>query len=224
MKVAVVSHFNAGLSYYFMDQLRMQYGLRIKFYGPFPIYDRSKIDKLLPSFVITTVPMDMFRKFEMPVITVSPLLREEDMKKIELCLESKEEEYLFPALPDSSIMFRRKLTISIDQKVSLTETLNIMEENLKSNSYLDETIKVDWRQCYKAVFKNGILFLYVIGNEAQKTIISIASCKYMLVWNQVRNIKKVVLLILNRNERMYLGSYYQLIKKYADSQVSVGNN
>lgn len=217
MKVAVVSHLNGGLSHYFMNRLKLQYGLRIKFYGPFPIYDRSKIDKLEPSFVITTVPMDMFRKFEMPVITVSPLLKEEDMKKIESCLETREEEYLYPVLPDSSHIFRRELLVSIDRRVSLEETLNILEENLRSNLYLDEEIKIDWRQCYKAILENGILFLYVIGNEAQKTIISIASCKHMLVWNQVRNIKKVVVLILNKNERKYLGSYYQLINKYANS-------
>lgn len=216
MRVAVVSHLNAGLSYYFMNRLKMRYGLRVNFYGPYPIYDRSNIDELKPSFVITTVPMDTFRKFDIPVITVSPLLQDEDLKKIDLCLEKKEEELLFPQLPDISRILRKELDISIDRKVTLEEILNVIEENLRSNLYLDEEIRIDWKQCYKAVLKNGVLFLYVIGNGAQKTFICIASLKHMLAWNQARNIKKVAMLILNSNERQYLGSYYLLMNKYAE--------
>lgn len=216
IRAAVVSHLNAGLTDFFLDQLRVKYGSRMEFIGPFPIYDRSKIDETRPSFVITTVKMDIFRKFDIPVITVSPLLDEDSQNKIEQCRRNIESGYLYPSLPlPQKDYFRKELLIHIERKVSVKEAVNILEENLRSNLYLDEEIQIDWDKCYCCALKNGVLFLYAIGNEAQKTVLSVADCKHMLVWKQARNIRKIVMMILNSNEKNYIGSFYQMIQVYA---------
>jgi transcriptional antiterminator len=155
IRAAVVSHLNAGLTDYFMDQLRARYGSKMEFIGPFPIYDRSKIDEEKPSFVITTVKMDIFRKFDIPVITVSPLLDEDNQNKIEQCQKNIEEGYLYPKLPmQQKDYFQKALLVHLERKVSVKEAVNILEENLRSNLYLDEEIQIDWAQCYCSAMQN----------------------------------------------------------------------
>lgn len=215
IRAAVVSHLNTGLTDFFFDQLKAKFGATIEFIGPFPIYDRSKIDETKPSFVITTVKMDSFRKFDIPVITVSPLLDDDNQNKIEQCRKSIAEGYLTPKLPfPQETYFRKELLIHLERKISVKEVMNILEENLRSNLYLDEEIQLDWAKSYYCTMQNGVLFVYAIVNEAQKTVLSIAECKHMLTWKQTRNIRKVVMLILNRNEKSYIGSFYQMIQEY----------
>ena len=216
IRAAVVSHLNEGLTDFFLDQLKEIYGTKMEFIGPFPIYDRSKIDEMKPSFVITTVKMDIFRKFDIPVITVSPLLDEDNQRKIEQCQKNIEEGYLYPKLPlPYAEYFRKELLVHMERKISVREAVNILEENLRSNLYLDEEIQLDWDKSYCCPMQNGVLFVYAIGNEAQKTVLSIAECKHMLTWKQTRNIRKVVMLILNSKEKSYIGSFYQMIQEYA---------
>jgi transcriptional antiterminator len=221
IRAAVVSHLNTGLTDFLLDQLKEKYGATMEFIGPFPIYDRSKIDETKPSFVITTVKMDIFRKFDIPVITVSPLLDEDNQNKIEQCRKNIEEGYLTPKLPLTQVdYFRKELLVQLERKISVKEAINILEENLRSNLYLDEEIQLDWAKSYCSSMQNGILFVYAIGNEAQKTVLSIAECKHMLTWKQTRNIQKVVMLILNSKERSYIGSFYRMIQEYAEATAS----
>jgi len=211
IKTVVVSHLNASLTYYLMDRIQKLYAGKVDLEGPFPIYDRDNIDKVHPALIITTVQMDVFRKFDTPVITVSPLIDEKDQKKIEQHIQKAESEYLYPKLPNGKeACFRKDLMIQIERKADLTEVLSIMEENLRGNMYVSDEVQLDLKRCYYALLKNDMLFLYVIGDKAQKTIASIAECRYTIAWKQMRNIRKIMLMVINEEEQCYLGSFYQM--------------
>ena len=95
IKVAIVSHLNSDLNCYFTNKMKEIFGKRINLKGPYPIYKREAIDEIQPSLILTTVQMDDFQYFSVPVITVSPLVNEEDRKKIELCLNEIETQLLY---------------------------------------------------------------------------------------------------------------------------------
>jgi transcriptional regulatory protein LevR len=98
IKVAIVSHLNSSLNCYFINRIEELFGKRINLIGPYPIYKRDKIYEIHPLAIITTVQMDDFEYFSAPVITVSPLVDEEDRRKIEQCLNEIEMQLLYSNL------------------------------------------------------------------------------------------------------------------------------
>lgn len=95
IKIAIVSHLNSDLNNYFTNKMEEIFGKRINLKGPYPIYKREVIDEIQPSLILTTVQMDDFQYFSVPVITISPLVDEEDRKKIELSLSKIETQLLY---------------------------------------------------------------------------------------------------------------------------------
>lgn len=82
LRAAVVSHLGSGLTYYMMDVLNRRFGQDILLKGPFPIYDRSRIDDAQPELIITTARVDAFRSYDIPVVTISPLAEDEDLRRV----------------------------------------------------------------------------------------------------------------------------------------------
>lgn len=215
IKVAIVSHLNASLTNYIMDEVQRVYTGRIKLEGPFPIYDREKIEQIEPSFILTTVQMDIFREFDIPVITISPLIESHEYRKIEECITKIENDYLYSPLPqDINSYIPKELILEVERKLDLKEVLELIEENMRSNLYVTDQFQFHWEGCYYAVLRNDLLFLYVNANKAQKTIAGVAICKHVVSWKHTKNIKKVILMVLNEKERKYIGSFYKMARDY----------
>lgn len=216
ISVAVVSHLNYSLTYYFMNRLQEIYGSQLQLKGPFPIYDRDKIDGAHPSLVLTTAQMDAFRRFDVPVITVSPLIEKEEQKKINLHLKKIESDYLYEKMPlPKSEYFHKELFLEIERKSDMKEIIDRIVENLRKNQCIKGDFKIDMEQCYCTALKNGFVFLYVIGETVQNNAVSVASCKHMLTWKHIRNIRNVMLAVLE--EQKYLGNFYQMAVEYAEN-------
>lgn len=92
LRAAVVSHLGSGLTYYMMDILNRRFGQDILLKGPFPIYDRSRIDDAQPELIITTARVDAFRSYDIPVVTISPLAEDEDLRRVAQVLRDLEKE------------------------------------------------------------------------------------------------------------------------------------
>lgn len=217
MKIALVSHFNSGLTYYLMKWLERNYGTRVKFDGPFPVYDRKWMEAVKPSCVLTTVQMDVFRRFDIPVITVSAQLTRNELESIEKQIQKMEKECLYPGLPkERAKYFHSDLVLSLKEKMNLETVLDIMTEKMKNAGIIKCEFSPDWENCYCTLLVNGMLFIYVIGDESTDSMFSMADLEMVTVWKQQKGIKKVLLLLLNSSERRYLGSFYQLAQDIAE--------
>jgi transcriptional antiterminator len=95
IKAAIVSHMDAGMNYYFVHKIEELFGNRVNLKGPYPIYKREILDEIQPSMILTTVEMEDFQHFLVPVVTISPLIDEEDRKRIEVCLNKLETQLLY---------------------------------------------------------------------------------------------------------------------------------
>lgn len=213
--VAIVSHLNSSLTYYFMNRLRELYGPQLELKGPFPIYDRDKIDSAHPSLVLTTVQMDAFRRFDVPVITVSPLVEYEEQVRINRYLKKIENDYLFEKLPFAEeVYFPEELNFHIEKKSDMSQILDLMKAGLRKNGCVGEFFSIDPGQYYCTVLKNGLLFLYAMGDQVKSTAVTAASCRHMFSWNYIRNIRSVMLAVLE--DRKHLGRFYQLAAEFAE--------
>lgn len=208
----LVSHLNYGLSYGLLDEIRTRFGDRMLVEGPMPIYDRKRIDKVRPSLIITTAKMDVFRKYDIPVITVSALMEENEYKAIEQCIFQLVQLKMFPDPPRGVRYFRhKKLELNVERRMEFSGILSLIEENLRSSLFVNELLTINWEQCYYTLLHTECLFVYMIGTHGQDTVMSSVECRYPTVWKQNRNICKIIFMIISESEQCYLGSFYRLM-------------
>lgn len=217
MRIAVVSHFNSGLTHYLMEMLRRNYGSRVEFVGPFPVYDRNRMDSVKPVCILTTVQMDVFRQFDVPVITVSAQLTRNEQEKIEQQIQKMEEACLYLELPaERSHYFRSDLIMRLHQKMSLQEVMEAMVKQIEKTDVIGRGVKLNLDNCYYTLLANGSLFTYTVVDEAVNSVFSMADLENVITWKQQRGIRRVLLLLLNAEEKKYLGSFYLLAKDIAE--------
>lgn len=212
IRAVLVSHLNYGLSYGLLDGLRTRFGARMIIDGPFPIYDRKRIDEMVPSIIITTARMDAFRKYSIPVLTISPLMESGEWNTIEKCLNRLVCQKMFPDPPRGRDYFRhKKLELTIERRMELPAILSLIEENLRGNLFVNEILAVHWDQCYYTLLNAECLFVCMTGGCGQDTVMASVICKYVTSWRQNRNIRKIIFMIINENESGWLGSFYRLL-------------
>ena len=214
LRAVLVSHLNDGLSHGLLDELRTRFGTRMQVLGPFPIYDRKRIDEVGPSLIITTTRMDAFRKYAVPVLTVSPFMEDGDVRSIEHCLDRLVKKLMFPDPPRGTDYFRHKrLELTVERRMELPEILSFIEENLRGNLFVSELLTIDWSRCYYTLLSEQCLFVSMVGAFGQETVLASACCKYVTAWRQNRNIRKVIFMVIHEKERCYLGSFYRLMEE-----------
>lgn len=214
IRTVVVSHFNASLTYYLTERLRSLFGDKITIYGVYPVYDRERINESGAEIIITTVQMDIFTKFDIPVIIVSHLIDDGEKKEIETVIQNIENNYMYPIKPVENIVhFSQDLEITIERKCELKQVLTIIEENLRSNLYVNKDIAINWDKCNYASIGRGKLFVYYIEENIENTIMSVAHCSNRLSSKYVKDIDNVVFMIIRTVDKKYIGSLYKLVEK-----------
>lgn len=217
IKVVLVSHLNIGMSEYLLQKLEEIYGIRLDIRGPIPIYDRDKIDQIQPEFIISTVQMNDFREFDIPIIIVSPLISHAEKSRIEKCINNIEKEYLHPSLPQNhNVYFCKELTIDIERKVGVSEIVNIVEENLRINLYINDEEDIDWENGYCSLLREGYAFLYAWSDLEQPVLASIVNLKYAVSYKEMRNIKTFFVFVINKKDNRYLGHIYDSVIEMID--------
>lgn len=219
MRIAVVSHFNRGLTEYLMKQLEQKFGSRVKLDGPFPVYDRNKMEVKRPSCILTTVQMDVFRSFDVPVLTISAQLTGEEQEMIEKQIQKMQERcFLKDLAQERSVYFSSDLSILIRQKMDLPEILKYMKDRFVEFGFVQSLAKDQEVGSY-VLLKNGVLFTYLEGDASARTVFGMAGLEYTISWRQYRGIRMVLMLLLNPGQRRSLQSFYQLAQDIAEHHI-----
>jgi transcriptional antiterminator len=195
IQVAVASHMNSSLTSYFIGRLREVYGGRIEIKGPFPIYDRQRIDRAEPALVLTTAQMDAFRRFDVPVITVSPLIEAEDQKRINDHLNRIEADLLYQKFSAHQEAGLREMNwLRIDGKPDLGEVFRMLTNHVKTSRGLDLNHEAE---SYRyVVLKNNVVFFYLELGQDTPLSMDGAICKNTFSWSHNRNLRGVILAVL----------------------------
>ena len=92
IRAVVVSHLSSALTGYLCENLRKLFGERIEIAGAVPVYDRGRIRDMHPSLIITTVQAASFRNYDVPAVVTSAGVTEEDLLRIDECIQHVERE------------------------------------------------------------------------------------------------------------------------------------
>ncbi len=227
---AIISHYDESMTQYLMENLRRRYGDVFDLRGPYSIYEKEIINTKEVMLILTTVQISSFdRIFQVPVLTVSPLLEIKDQMGIDLYLTSLKSSYLYKTPAQQMVhYFPAELTLRMDGKNNLLPALDSVQSLLKqyvcncakeeagTNGKLanaDVTLflpKMNLEEDYFCNLMNGFLFCYHVCDEIPKTTVSLVdfgkeiSCKY------VRNIKTVMYMVIPSSELATLGWFYYI--------------
>ncbi len=214
---AVISHYNESMTHYLMEELRRHYGEILALYGPYPMHSKEQIEKDNIEFVLTTVKMDAFKKyFKTPVLTVSPILSEDDKSGIDLYLTSLKIKYLYqePKLQMDQY-FLPELCYRLPEKSNLHSALISIEKKLKEETGAHSLKALDLDEDYYCSLNNGFLFCYQISNEVNQTVVSLVDLGKDLSCKQRRNIKTVMYMLMPPREKHSLGRFYYMAMAFA---------
>lgn len=220
MRMAVVSHFNRGLTDCLMKQLKQKFGARVELDGPFPVYDRNKMEMRRPACILTTVQMDVFRRFDVPVMTVSARLTGKEQEDIEKQIQKMEANCLMNGLQkDRFAYFCSDLILSVHEKTDLSKILTDLMQRFADLQFIKEPLSLDWESCSFAMLKNGTLFLYLVGDAQTKTVFGMAELENSISWKQYRGIRHILVLLLNPKQLTQLKGFYQLAQDIAEHHI-----
>lgn len=214
---AVISHYNESMTHYLMEELRRYYGGVLDLHGPYSMHSKEQIEKDSIQFVLTTVKMDDFRKyFNTPVLTVSPILSEDDRAGIELYLTSLKIKYLYqePKLQMDKY-FLPELCYRLPDKSNLNAAFFYIEKTLKEQTGITSLKSFDLDEDYYCSLNNGFLFCYQICNEIEQTVVSLIDLGKDLSCKQRRNIKTVMYMLMPAKEMHSLGRFYYMAMAFA---------
>lgn len=214
---AVISHYNESMTHYLMEELRRYYGGVLDLHGPYSMHNKEQIEKESVQFVLTTVKMDDFRKyFNTPVLTVSPILSEDDRAGIELYLTSLKIRYLYqePKLQMDKY-FLPELCFRLSDKSNLNSAISCIEKRLKEETGVDSLRPFDMDEDYYCSLNNGFLFCYQVCNEINRTVVSLVDLGKDLSCKQRRNIKTVMYMLMPAKEMHSLGRFYYMAMAFA---------
>lgn len=211
----VISHMNGSITHYIMEQLQTYYKNVLDLRGPYPVHAKNKCVADKPNLIISTVATDNFSTvMHTPVITVSPLLEREDRQKIDRYIDKFICEKLFGPLPRSmSDYFNANLVYRMNNRESLVTTLSSMRDFLLSKKVIDRSVRAaDPEQDYSILLDNGFLFLYQIDSTVSEPVISLAVLKKTISWKHLRNVQRIMYLILPESQKTQRGWFYHIAK------------
>ncbi len=214
---AVVSHYNESMTHYLMETLNRHYGGILKLDGPYAMYDKEQINREEIRLILTTVKMDALKKyFNTPVLTVSPLIDENDQAAIDLYLTSLKDHYLYK-VPNKQMeeYFRKDLCYKLPNKSNLTSAISYIENRLKQELDLKQFKAFDLEEQYYCRLSNGFLFCYQICNEIRETVVSLVDLGKDLSSKHRRNIKTVMYMLMPQSEMHTLGWFYYMAMAFA---------
>ncbi|MEI3280336.1 MAG: hypothetical protein V8R46_06095 [Eubacterium ramulus] len=147
-----------------MEQLQKFYGDILDLYGPYPVHGKERANQDKPMLIITTVRMKDFRRlFHAPMLTVSPLLDEEDQARLEHCLTDIKCKLLYPekkrAIQD---YIRPDMIYKMKNKDSLSSVIAAIQDRFYVKKYMVEKVAVDLENDSSGDFTKWIC-VYVSG-------------------------------------------------------------
>jgi mannitol/fructose-specific phosphotransferase system IIA component (Ntr-type) len=213
IKVAVASHLNYSSTQLLLTKLKSIYGQAIQIAGPFSVYEKEKIAASNAAIVLSTVNIKDIPIKDSRLIVVSTFLEEQDLSRINRCLEGMKRDFVHPKLPMviKQCFDKELFHYGVDME-SRDEVITFLSQELIKKSYvapafLDAVLERE--KISSTAFENGIAMPHPISNCSYKTVISVATLKKPILWNG-QKVQYVFLLALREEDKKYLIRFFDL--------------
>ncbi len=218
IRAVVISHLNASLTHYLIEQLLRRYGKVLDLNGPLPVYAREYSEGLDPQLLITTVRLQDFKNiFQVPVVTVSALLEESDCNRIDEQLTLIRNRLLYPGLPvNAEHYFKESQMYGLDNGESMQTAVRRIQQRMYEDMDEIDARLLDLNRDYYSIRRNGLVFFCQTDERVDESRAALVYLKNRIYWNYTRNVEYVFYLVLTPKERRYLGWFYYLADVFAE--------
>lgn len=227
IRVVVVSHLNDGLTRYMCDNLEKLFGTRFEIVAAMPVHNRRAALELSPSLVITTVRMQLFDEHGIPCIVTSPIITQEELIEIDRILQKVERAALHEPLPmpisvylkrgggpeaDSEVAasadLKRGRVLKADPKMSPEELLRYVTCCWREWGLIDNDAEFSPDSFRYAPLRGEAILGYQTGELAAETFFTEIEFESAVVFDRFRNVRKVFLGYICREDRRYMPAFY----------------
>ncbi|MBS7007146.1 BglG family transcription antiterminator [Anaerostipes sp.] len=219
--IAVVTGMNYGTSRLMTTRLKAIYGDSCNIEGPFSIYAVQEIEKLDPTFVITTESKQVLKNFHVPKIQISPLLNEKDQREINKWLLHMRKEMMYDQLPKSikdyfhEELFFYRLKSETPKEVIKTMSEHLMHLGFAGDDFAEKTLERE--QVASTIFGNKIAMPHPIEACAKKTVISVGILEHPISWGS-GEAQLIFMLAVKKEDMKYLNSFFDLTVRLVDDE------
>lgn len=219
--IAVVTGMNYGTSRLMTTRMKAIYGDNCNIEGPFSIYAVHEIEKLKPTFVITTESKQVLKNIHVPKIQISPLLNEKDQREINKWLQHMRKEMMYDQLPKSiKDYFHEELFFYHMRTETPGEVIKAMSESLIKLGFAERDFAVktmEREQVASTIFGNKIAMPHPIEACAKKTVISVGILDRPIPWGS-GEAQLIFMLAVKKEDMKYLNSFFDLTVRLVDDE------
>lgn len=219
--IAVVTGMNYGTSRLLTTRLKAIYGDICNIEGPFSIYAVNEIEKLKPTFLITTESKQVLKNFQVPKIQISPLLNEKDQREINKWLLQMRKELMYDQLPRSikdyfhRELFFYNLKAETPEKVIRTMSEHLIRLDFAGEDFAEKTLMRE--QVASTIFGNKIAMPHPIEACAKRTVISVGILNQPILWGSGQA-QLIFMLAVKKEDMKYLNSFFDLTVRLVDDE------
>ncbi len=206
--VVVVSHVNDGLTQYMVDNLYKLFGTRCRITAVVPVHDRRAALALKPSFVITTVRMQLFGENGIPSVVSSPIVTEEEMIRIDSLLQRVERSVLHEGLPlPIDTYLGRGGELKADRKSTTEDLIREAYHLWKKNGIVSPDAETGVDGFRYILLRGDDFLIYRAGDITETTCFTKISVDRSIALDKFRSIRNLYIGLISANDRKLLPAF-----------------
>ena len=209
IRVGIISHVNDGLTQYLRDNFEKLFGTRCTVIAVSPVHNRRDVLLMKPSMVIATVRMKLFAENGIPCVVTSPIITEEELTRIDACLQSIERASLHEDLPyPFELCLERGGEFEADKKSSAAELLDQAVSVWKERGLIPEEACMDSHLFRYVPLNRDDFLIYRAGGLRGPTSFTRFSVNRNLLCEKQRNVRKLYIGFISEEDRQYLPAIF----------------
>ena len=208
LTAVIVSGFDSQMRMYTKETICRMFGGRMHVIACIAPFETEELKKLRPSLIISTQKPSAERESGVPVVSVSPVLQDEDVRKIHFILEELENDMLFPRMkyPIESC-FPNDLRNVCPSGRDLREVLSGFSGAMKEKGYIKDL--PDLSELRFGFPRERMLFCYCSRESISQTVFAELTLNREMMWNKQYPVNHIIFGAVSKGDLIYIGRFYR---------------
>lgn len=219
LKVIIVCASGMGTSILLKSKLINRFGSKINIIGVYPSYKLDTLNLEEIDLILSTIDLEYKT---LPIIKISPILDDQDLKKINHFLKNGNKNYSV----NIKNYFKEELFIESLDKDNYLDVVEYMSERLYKLGYIDDVMKnsyIDREKMSSTEIGNMVAIPHAIVGKVNKSCIFVAILKNPIKWFHTE-VQLVMMLSIDKNvllehENIFLDIYEPVNELYKVKEI-----
>lgn len=219
LKVIIVCASGMGTSILLKSKLINRFGSKINIIGVYPSYKLDTLNLEEIDLILSTIDLEYKT---LPIIKISPILDDQDLKKINHFLKNGNKNYSV----NIKNYFKEELFIESLDKDNYLDVVEYMSERLYKLGYIDDVMKnsyIDREKMSSTEIGNMVAIPHAIVGKVKKSCIFVAILKNPIKWFHTE-VQLVMMLAIDKNvllehENIFLDIYEPVNELYKVKEI-----